>query len=146
MKRKVTIVILAIWIMAVLCISVFVVRGCRFPGPTDPAALVGKYEDLGREDKYFLELRADNTYSQRIVRADGSELTNTGHWESGYSDAGPRIKLSNFKSFWAGRLQTAGLWNAYVSRTLLGRTKLVFGDHLVFSYSGPLPQEKEPNE
>jgi hypothetical protein len=124
MKKRITLI--AGWIIAVVLVCVLVIRGCRIPGPADEAELVGNYIALSDKDRYFLELRANNTYSQRIVRADGSELTNIGHWESGYSDTEPRIKLSNFKSFWAGQPQNAGLCNAYVSRTLLGRTQLEF--------------------
>ena len=143
-KKRVIIII--VWITAVTGICVVLIRGCRLPGSPNESSLVGNYLASWEKDRYFLELRADNTYSQTIVRADGSELTNTGHWELSYSDAQARIKLSNFKAFWAGRLQTAGLWDAYVGRTLLGRTKLVFGDHLVFSYSSALPQDKDPNQ
>jgi hypothetical protein len=80
------------------------------------------------------------------VRSDGSELTNTGHWESGYSDTKPRIKLTNFQFLWDGQLKTPGLCDAYVSRTLGGRTQIEVSDDLFLSYSSPLPQKKEMNE
>ncbi len=113
--------------------------------PSGETALVGAYTASFAKDEYFLELREDGTYTQRIVRADGSELTNTGHWKSGDS----RIEVSNFQWFdEMGEFETVGLWNGYVGTTLLGRPRLEFYQDLgfFFSYSSPLPEKKDPNE
>jgi hypothetical protein len=144
MKKRVIIVI--VWITAVTGICVVLIRGCRVSGPMREAELVGKYTDLAEENKYYLELRPDNTYFQRIVRADGQEVTNVGHWRLDSSEGKPVLKVTDFKSVWMGKLESSTVYHASIKKTLSGRCELWFAEWLVLSYSSALPQEEDANE
>jgi len=110
------------------------------------STLVGKYEaDSGYKDhidRYFLELREDGTYSQKIIDYKGKEYTNNGKWKYNRKQGEHTIEARDFLALdgISGKPEYSGLRIAPVHRSIFRGTKLYFAEWLIFSYSAPLEE------